>query len=59
MKEFTRGALVVTARTLVAAVCVAVVVIARTTVGWGSLAIMLCALLVLLVVLASYNRRFR
>ncbi|MFI7610152.1 DUF6903 family protein [Nonomuraea terrae] len=58
MKESTRGALVVTARTLVAAVCVVVVVAVRTTVGWGSLAIMLCALLVLLGVLASYNRRF-
>ncbi|MFD1541813.1 DUF6903 family protein [Nonomuraea guangzhouensis] len=59
MKESTRGVLVVTARTLVAAGCVAVVVTARTTVGWGSLAIMLAGLAGLLAVLASYNRRFR
>jgi uncharacterized membrane protein len=59
MKESTRSALLVTARTLVAAVCVAVVVTARTTAGWGSLAIMLAALAGLLAVLASYNRRFR
>ncbi|MBF8187331.1 hypothetical protein ITP53_16640 [Nonomuraea sp. K274] len=59
MKESTRGVLLVTARTLVAAVCVVVVVVARTTVGWGSLAIMLCALAGLLAVLAAYNRRFR
>jgi hypothetical protein len=59
MKESTHSALLVTARTLVAAVCVAVVITARTTVGWGSLAIMLVALAGLLAVLASYNRRFR
>jgi hypothetical protein len=59
MKESTRSALLVTARTLVAAVCVAVVVTARTTVGWGSLVIMLAALAGLLAVLTSYNRRFR
>ncbi|PZG02751.1 DUF6903 family protein [Micromonospora deserti] len=59
MKESTRSVLVVTARTLVAAGCVAVVVTARTTVGWGRLAIMLAALAGLLAVLASYNRRFR
>jgi hypothetical protein len=59
MKESTRGVLLVTARALVAAVCVAVVVTARTTAGWGSLAIMLAALAGLLAVLASYNRRFR
>jgi hypothetical protein len=59
MKESTRGVLLVTARTLVAAGCVAVVVIARATTGWGNLAIMLAALAGLLAVLASYNRRFR
>ncbi|MEV0381551.1 hypothetical protein [Nonomuraea sp. NPDC050643] len=59
MKDSTRSVLLVTARTLVAAGCVAVVVAARTTAGWGSLAIMLVALLGLLAVLASYNRRFR
>ncbi|TDE36142.1 hypothetical protein E1295_35560 [Nonomuraea mesophila] len=59
MKESTRSALLVTARTLVAAGCVAVVVAARSTVGWGNLAIMLVALAGLLAVLASYNRRFR
>ncbi|MFI6737173.1 DUF6903 family protein [Nonomuraea sp. NPDC050451] len=59
MKDSTRSLLLVTARTLVAAGCVAVVVAARTTIGWGSLAIMLAALVGLLAVLASYNRRFR
>ncbi|MFC4006960.1 DUF6903 family protein [Nonomuraea purpurea] len=58
MKESTRGALLVTARTLVAAGCVAVVVAARPTAGWGALAIMLAALAGLPAVLASYNRRF-
>ncbi|GAA2500246.1 DUF6903 family protein [Winogradskya humida] len=46
-------------RALVAAACVAVVVIARTTVGWPNLLTMLGALLVLLAVLAAYNRRHR
>ncbi|MDW5324772.1 DUF6903 family protein [Plantactinospora sp. KLBMP9567] len=59
MKESTRGTLLVVARTLVVVVCVAVVVTARPTVGWGSLAIMLLALAGLLAVLGSYNRRFR
>ncbi|WP_188196551.1 DUF6903 family protein [Nonomuraea sp. SYSU D8015] len=59
MKESTRSVLLVTARTLAVAGCVAVVVAARTTTGWGSLAIMLAALGGLLAVLASYNRRFR
>lgn len=59
MKESTRSVLLVTTRTLVAAVCVAVVVTARATTGWASLAIMLAALAGLLAVLASYNRRFR
>jgi hypothetical protein len=59
VKDSTRGALVVTARTLVAAGCVAVVVAARTPVGWGNLALMLAGLAGLLAVLASYNRRWR
>ncbi|MFI7132216.1 DUF6903 family protein [Nonomuraea sp. NPDC050153] len=59
MKDSTRNLLLVAARTVVAAGCVAVVVTARTTAGWGSLAIMLVALAGLLAVLASYNRRFR
>lgn len=59
MKERTRSALLVTARTLVAAGCVAIVVMARTTIGWDNLLIMLAALAGLLALLASYNRRFR
>lgn len=59
MKETTRTALLVTARTVVVAACVTVVVVARTTVGWGSLLVMLAALAGLLVLLASYNRRFQ
>ncbi|GGK69173.1 DUF6903 family protein [Streptomyces flaveus] len=59
MKESTRTALLVTARTLVAAACLTLVVTARTTVGWGNLLVMLAALAGLLVLLAAYNRRFR
>ncbi|MEV0616798.1 hypothetical protein AB0I81_26005 [Nonomuraea sp. NPDC050404] len=59
MKDSTRSALLVTVRTLIAAVCVAVVVSARTPVGWANLAIMLAGLAGLLAVLASYNRRWR
>jgi hypothetical protein len=59
MKESTRTALLVTARTLVAAACLALVVTARTTAGWGDLLVMLAALAGLLALLASYNRRFR
>ncbi|MEI5522994.1 hypothetical protein WB401_05420 [Streptomyces brasiliscabiei] len=59
MKEPTRTALSLATRTLLAAVCVALVVAARTTVGWGSLLVMLAALAGLLALLASYNRRFR
>ncbi|WP_149830375.1 DUF6903 family protein [Streptomyces tailanensis] len=59
MKEATHTALLVTARTLVAAVCLALVVTARTTVGWGSLLTMLAGLAGLLALLAAYNRRFR
>nr|WP_157239373.1 hypothetical protein [Catenuloplanes japonicus] len=44
--------------TVVAAACVAVVVHARTTIGWGSLGQALGALGVLLLLLALYNRRF-
>ncbi|MEU1518718.1 hypothetical protein ABZ490_42380 [Streptomyces sp. NPDC005811] len=59
MKESTRTALLVAARTLVAAACVALVVTARTTVGWGHLLVMLAGLAGLLTLLALYNRRFR
>ncbi|WP_033322864.1 DUF6903 family protein [Streptomyces yerevanensis] len=59
MKESTRTALLVTARTLVAAACLTLVVTARTAVGWGNLLVMLAALAGLLVLLAAYNRRFR
>ncbi|GCB46879.1 hypothetical protein [Streptomyces sp. NL15-2K] len=59
MKESTRTALLVTARTLVAAACVTLVVTARTSVGWGDLLLMLAALAGLLALLAAYNRRFR
>jgi hypothetical protein len=59
MKQSTRTALLVAVRALVAAACVAVVVIARTTAGWGNLLVMLAALAGLLALLASYNRRFR
>jgi hypothetical protein len=55
MKE----SLLVTARTVVVIACVTVVVVARTTVGWGSLQLMLAALAGLLVLLAVYNRRFQ
>jgi hypothetical protein len=58
MKEPTRTALVVTARTVAVAACVALVV-TRTAVGWGSLLVMLGALGGLLVMLAAYNRRFQ
>lgn len=51
--------LLVTIRALVAAACVLAVVVARPAVGWGHLAVMLGALGVLLLLLASYNRRFR
>lgn len=59
MKESTRTALLVSARALVAAACVTLVVTARTTVGWGDLLLMLAALAGLLALLAAYNRRFR
>ncbi|MFC4502618.1 MULTISPECIES: DUF6903 family protein [Streptomyces] len=59
MNDSTRTALLVTARVLVTAACLTLVVTARTTVGWGHLAAMLAGLAGLLVLLASYNRRFR
>ncbi|MER6957904.1 hypothetical protein [Streptomyces sp. NPDC000618] len=59
MKDSTRTALLVAVRTLVTAACVTLVVTARTTVGWGHLAVMLGALAALLALLASYNPRFR
>ncbi len=59
MEKPVFGTLRIIARTLIAAGCVAVVVAVRPAVGWGSLAMMLTALAVLLALLASYNRRFR
>ncbi len=59
MRRSAPSALLIIVRTLVAAVCVALVVAARTTVGWGNLAVMLAALAGLVAVLASYNRRYR
>lgn len=59
MKEPTRTTLLVAARTAFAAACVAVVVIVRPSVGWGSLLVMLAALGGLLGLLATYNRRFQ
>jgi uncharacterized protein DUF6903 len=59
MKETTRTLLLVTVRTVVVAACVTLVVLERATVGWGSLLVMLAALAGLLVLLATYNRRFQ
>ncbi|AXG81792.1 DUF6903 family protein [Streptomyces paludis] len=59
MKEPTRTASLVAARTLLAAGCLALVVMARTTVGWGNLLVMVAGLGGLLALLATYNRRFR
>ncbi|MER5428493.1 hypothetical protein [Streptomyces sp. NPDC002588] len=59
MKDSTRTALLVTVRTLGTAACIALVVTARTTVGWGHLLLMLAALAGLLALLAAYNRRLR
>ncbi|MEU7841172.1 hypothetical protein AB0B39_09400 [Micromonospora sp. NPDC049114] len=59
MKEPTPVVLLVVARILVALACVVTVVVVRPTVGWGSLAIMLVALAVLIGLLADYNRKFR
>ncbi|HEX6358122.1 DUF6903 family protein [Actinophytocola sp.] len=59
MEEKTRTALLVSAGTISAAACVVIVVVARPTVGWGSLLVMLTALAGLLVLLAVYNRRFQ
>jgi hypothetical protein len=46
-------------RALIAPAAIAAVIVARTTVGWGSLAVMLIALLVLLALLADYNRKYK
>ncbi|MCF0095007.1 hypothetical protein [Micromonospora sp. MH99] len=59
MKKPTPVVLLVVARILVALACVVTVVVVRPTVGWGSLAIMLVALAVLIGLLADYNRKFR
>jgi hypothetical protein len=59
MKESTRTALFFAVRTVVAAACVTVVVLARPAVGWGSVLVMLAALAGLLVLLAVYNQRFQ
>jgi len=59
MNESTRAVLLVAVRTLIALGCVLAVIVARATVGWGNLAVMLAALGVLLLLLASYNRRYR
>ncbi|MEW1718174.1 hypothetical protein [Streptomyces sp. NPDC093109] len=59
MKESTHTALRIAARTVLAALCLALVVTARTTVGWGHLLVMAAGLAGLLALLAAYNRRFR
>ncbi|WP_392673281.1 DUF6903 family protein [Streptomyces sp. LN785] len=59
MKDSTRTALLVGVRTLVAAACVALVVVERKTIGWGHLGVMLLALAGLMALLASYNRRYQ
>ncbi len=46
-------------RVVAALACVAAVIVLRPSIGWGSLAAMLAALGVLLVLLAEYNRRYR
>ncbi|PZE23554.1 MULTISPECIES: DUF6903 family protein [unclassified Curtobacterium] len=59
MKESTAAALVIVARVVAVLVCVVLVVVARTHVGWPSLLLMLVGLAGLIAVLWSYNRRFR
>jgi hypothetical protein len=59
MKDSTRGALLAVGRTVTALACVVTVIVARPTVGWGHLAVMLAALAVLLLLLAGYNRTYR
>lgn len=44
---------------VVTIVCVAVIIVNQTTVGWPNLIAMLLALAGLIVLLALYNRRFR
>ncbi|SDT81054.1 DUF6903 family protein [Actinoplanes derwentensis] len=51
--------LIVAARTVVVGICLGLVIGYRADVGWTGLGIMLAALLGLLAVLASYNRRYR
>ncbi len=51
--------LVIAVRTIAVVVCLALVIAYRDDVGWPGLGIMLAALLGLLAVLASYNRRYR
>ncbi|WP_306208066.1 DUF6903 family protein [Actinoplanes sp. RD1] len=53
------NALLVTLRIVVALACVAAVIVLRPSTGWGALAGMLAALVVLLALLAEYNRRYR
>lgn len=59
MKDSTRGAVLIAGRAALALACVVTVVVARPTVGWAYLAVMLGALAVLLLLLAGYNRKFR
>ncbi|MGU3410519.1 DUF6903 family protein [Microbacterium sp. M1A1_1b] len=58
-QERSVAVLVVLVRIVLVAAAVVTVVVARTVVGWGSVALMLAALGLLIAVLASYNRRFR
>lgn len=51
--------LLVLLRVGAALACVVAVIVLRPSIGWGSLAAMLAALGVLLVLLAEYNRRYR
>lgn len=59
MTEDLLGRLATVGRLIVALACVVVLVIAHRTVGWTNLAVMLAALAGLLLVLSSYNRRYR
>jgi hypothetical protein len=59
MSDWTRGVLLVVGRTVIALACVVTVVVARPSIGWGNLAVMLAALAVLLLLLAGYNRSYR
>ncbi|MEU4426704.1 hypothetical protein AB0F81_39300 [Actinoplanes sp. NPDC024001] len=59
MKESRHGVAIVVARIVIAISCVVTVLLARPSVGWGNLAVMLVALVVLLGLLAEYNRKYR